>query len=120
MMRMGLAWPAGKSSLRQSACQNCRMKMPPGVPGRVVAMSTSAASVFAGVRGRCSTSVMIRLRAASSASVYSTLLRLQPRRLDDRPPLVDLGRAQSCERFGRVLVGLDIVETHVGHALLQL
>ena len=33
MMRMGLAVPAGRSWLRATACQNCRMKMPPGVPG---------------------------------------------------------------------------------------
>src|SRR5262245_20130399 len=39
MMRIGLTCPAGRSWLRWMACQNCRMKMPPDVPGRVVARS---------------------------------------------------------------------------------
>jgi hypothetical protein len=37
---MGLATPAAKSSERATAIQNCRMKMPPGVPGLVVAKFT--------------------------------------------------------------------------------
>jgi hypothetical protein len=41
MMRSGLALPTGRSRLRHTACQNWRMKMPPGVPGRVVAISMS-------------------------------------------------------------------------------
>ncbi len=40
MMRIGLAWPFARSSLRWIASQNCRMKRPPGVPGRVEVMST--------------------------------------------------------------------------------
>ena len=44
MIRRGLACPAARSRLRQTACQNYRMKMPPGVPGRVVVMSMSTAS----------------------------------------------------------------------------
>src|SRR2546423_295266 len=41
MMRIGLAWPLARSSLRWIASQNWRMKRPPGVPGRVEVMSTS-------------------------------------------------------------------------------
>src|SRR5256885_2450643 len=40
MMRIGLAWPRGRSSLRCTASQNWRMNLPPGVPGSVEVMST--------------------------------------------------------------------------------
>src|SRR5437868_15052877 len=40
MIRIGLACPRGRSSLRCTAFQNWRMNLPPGVPGSVEVMST--------------------------------------------------------------------------------
>src|ERR1700686_5584856 len=100
------------------------MKMPPGVPGRVVAISMSTFSGFAVcIRGggRRSMSVMDRFPGARAAANYSMpLFRLQAGRLDNRPPFVDLGLAQRVERFGRVLVAVHVVQAHLGHSLSQL
>jgi hypothetical protein len=43
MIRIGLALPGARLALLSSAIQNWRMNVPPGVPARVVAMSTSGA-----------------------------------------------------------------------------
>ena len=43
MMRSGLALPAARSRLRQTACQNRRMKMPPGVPVGTLAIGRPGA-----------------------------------------------------------------------------
>src|SRR6516164_11576868 len=99
------------------------MKMPPGVPGRVMAMSISACGAVVRSRagGRCSTSVMGRcsLGAGFAADNSTALFGLQPRRLEDRPPLVDLSLPQRAERLGRALVGVRHIEAEVDHALLE-
>src|SRR5262249_34858282 len=50
MMRIGRARPGGRFALLSSAIQNWRMNVPPGVPGRVVAMSISGARAGAAPR----------------------------------------------------------------------
>src|ERR1700749_2135442 len=88
MIRIGLACPAGRLALLSSAIQNWRMNLPPGVPGRVLAISIS------GVR-------MLVVRGASARGSASDMGNLPVRRVTESRRLGFLSVSLSSNMFDR-------------------
>src|SRR5215471_5207782 len=55
-----------------------------------------------------------RSTRATGLRLVASLFRLDIRRLNDRPPLLDLGALDLCKRFGRLLIAQRNVQPEVG------